>query len=158
MEYRQDLVVGDGNAPAGAFASHRTYSRGKRVLDGTSACFLVAAGRGEDCAPVHARAWGVRESRRANGAPDSLSGSGRGDAKPLGDRGFEDHSDRDRLSMENREAAHHLDSMAERVSEVEDLSPAELTLVVVYLNRLSDLLFVLARVANRRAGAGEVTW
>ena len=31
-------------------------------------------------------------------------------------------------------------------------------LVVVYLNRLSDLLFVLARVANKRAGAGEVTW
>ena len=31
-------------------------------------------------------------------------------------------------------------------------------LVVIYLNRLSDLLFVLARVANKRAGAGEVTW
>jgi len=31
-------------------------------------------------------------------------------------------------------------------------------LVVRYLNRLSDLLFMLARVANRRAGAGEVTW
>ncbi len=31
-------------------------------------------------------------------------------------------------------------------------------IVVVYVNRLSDLLFVLARVANRRAGAGEVTW
>lgn len=31
-------------------------------------------------------------------------------------------------------------------------------IVVVYLNRLSDLLFVLARVANHRAGAGEVTW
>jgi len=31
-------------------------------------------------------------------------------------------------------------------------------LVVIYLNRLSDLLFVLARVATRRAGAGEVTW
>jgi cob(I)alamin adenosyltransferase len=30
--------------------------------------------------------------------------------------------------------------------------------VIVYLNRLSDLLFVLARVANRRAGAGEATW
>jgi cob(I)alamin adenosyltransferase len=30
--------------------------------------------------------------------------------------------------------------------------------VIVYLNRLSDLLFTLARVANRRAGAGEVTW
>src|SRR5207253_3230618 len=31
-------------------------------------------------------------------------------------------------------------------------------IVVVYLNRLSDLLFTLARVANRRAGAGEGTW
>ena len=31
-------------------------------------------------------------------------------------------------------------------------------IVTVYLNRLSDLLFTLARVANRRAGAGEVTW
>ena len=31
-------------------------------------------------------------------------------------------------------------------------------MVIVYLNRLSDLLFVLARVANKRAGAGEVTW
>lgn len=27
-----------------------------------------------------------------------------------------------------------------------------------YLNRLSDLLFMLARVANKRAGNGEVTW
>ncbi len=31
-------------------------------------------------------------------------------------------------------------------------------LVIMYLNRLSDLLFMLARVANSRAGAGEVTW
>lgn len=31
-------------------------------------------------------------------------------------------------------------------------------LVVIYLNRLSDLLFVLARLATKRAGAGEVTW
>jgi cob(I)alamin adenosyltransferase len=31
-------------------------------------------------------------------------------------------------------------------------------IVVVYLNRMSDLLFTLARVANRRTGAGEVTW
>jgi cob(I)alamin adenosyltransferase len=30
--------------------------------------------------------------------------------------------------------------------------------VIVYLNRLSDLLFMLARVANVRAGRGEVTW
>ncbi len=31
-------------------------------------------------------------------------------------------------------------------------------IVVIYLNRLSDLLFSLARVANTRSGAGEVTW
>lgn len=31
-------------------------------------------------------------------------------------------------------------------------------LVVIYMNRLSDLLFSLARLANKRAGAGEVTW
>jgi cob(I)alamin adenosyltransferase len=31
-------------------------------------------------------------------------------------------------------------------------------LALIYLNRLSDLLFMLARVANKRAGAGEVTW
>jgi cob(I)alamin adenosyltransferase len=32
------------------------------------------------------------------------------------------------------------------------------SIVVVYLNRLSDLLFTLARLANVRGGAGEVTW
>ena len=31
-------------------------------------------------------------------------------------------------------------------------------LFVVYLNRLSDLLFTLARLANHRAGIGDVTW
>ena len=31
-------------------------------------------------------------------------------------------------------------------------------LFVVYLNRLSDLLFTLARLANHRAGGGDVTW
>jgi cob(I)alamin adenosyltransferase len=41
-----------------------------------------------------------------------------------------------------------------RLRRTEDVPP----IVIVYLNRLSDLLFVLARVANRRAGAGEVTW
>jgi cob(I)alamin adenosyltransferase len=29
---------------------------------------------------------------------------------------------------------------------------------LVYLNRLSDLLFTLARLANLRGGAGDVTW
>jgi cob(I)alamin adenosyltransferase len=31
-------------------------------------------------------------------------------------------------------------------------------IVIVYLNRLSDLLFMLARLANKLAGQGEVTW
>lgn len=31
-------------------------------------------------------------------------------------------------------------------------------LFVVYLNRLSDLLFTLARLANHQAGVGDVTW
>ncbi len=30
--------------------------------------------------------------------------------------------------------------------------------VIVYLNRLSDLLFVAARVANHRAGRPEALW
>lgn len=38
-------------------------------------------------------------------------------------------------------------------------SDAEIpSLVVIYLNRLSDLLFTLARVANHVAGESEVTW
>ncbi len=40
------------------------------------------------------------------------------------------------------------------LSEHEALAP----LLVRYLNRLSDFLFVLARVANRRAGVAEPTW
>jgi cob(I)alamin adenosyltransferase len=31
-------------------------------------------------------------------------------------------------------------------------------LLVVYLNRLSDLLFTLARLANIRAGVSDTTW
>ncbi|HMI56561.1 MAG TPA: cob(I)yrinic acid a,c-diamide adenosyltransferase [Gemmatimonadaceae bacterium] len=40
------------------------------------------------------------------------------------------------------------------MSRSETLPP----IVIIYLNRLSDLLFVLARVAARRAGVAEVTW
>lgn len=36
-------------------------------------------------------------------------------------------------------------------------SPAD-SIVVVYLNRLSDLLFVMARAANHRAGVPETEW
>jgi cob(I)alamin adenosyltransferase len=31
-------------------------------------------------------------------------------------------------------------------------------LFLIYLNRLSDLLFTLARLANHRGGVGDVTW
>ncbi len=31
-------------------------------------------------------------------------------------------------------------------------------LFIIYLNRLSDLLFTLARLANHRGGIGDVTW
>lgn len=30
--------------------------------------------------------------------------------------------------------------------------------IVIYLNRLSDLLFTLARLANARAGSGDIDW
>jgi cob(I)alamin adenosyltransferase len=32
------------------------------------------------------------------------------------------------------------------------------SVLVVYLNRLSDLLFVLARAVNRRAGVADIVW
>jgi cob(I)alamin adenosyltransferase len=47
---------------------------------------------------------------------------------------------------------------AERIAvaldRVEPLAPS----AIRYLNRLSDLLFVMARVANRRAGVPDVEW
>lgn len=41
-----------------------------------------------------------------------------------------------------------------RLGHVEEVPPE----ILVYLNRLSDLLFVLARLANHRAGTGDVSW
>ena len=38
------------------------------------------------------------------------------------------------------------------------LEPAVDALLLKYINRLSDLLFVLARAANKRAGAPEALW
>jgi cob(I)alamin adenosyltransferase len=38
------------------------------------------------------------------------------------------------------------------------LEPAVDPLLLKYINRLSDLLFVIARAANHRAGAPETTW
>ena len=44
-----------------------------------------------------------------------------------------------------------------RVTALADGRPGSRTLVT-YLNRLADLLFVMARVANHRAGIVETTW
>ncbi|MGD8319128.1 MAG: cob(I)yrinic acid a,c-diamide adenosyltransferase [Gemmatimonadota bacterium] len=41
-----------------------------------------------------------------------------------------------------------------RLGSVETVEPG----VTVYLNRLSDLLFTLARLENHRAGTGDVEW
>jgi cob(I)alamin adenosyltransferase len=38
------------------------------------------------------------------------------------------------------------------------LNPPPDGTLIRYINRLSDLLFVMARVANRRAGIPEVEW
>ena len=57
-------------------------------------------------------------------------------------------------------ALHHARTMCRRaeraVLSLED-APARST-VVIYLNRLSDLLFVLARRANHLAGVADVPW
>jgi cob(I)alamin adenosyltransferase len=47
---------------------------------------------------------------------------------------------------------------AERAVVAMQDSEAIPDLAIVYLNRLSDLLFTLARLASRRAGVGEETW
>ncbi len=49
-----------------------------------------------------------------------------------------------------RRAERRIAALAER----EEVPPV----LLAYMNRLSDLLFVLARSVNSRAGAGEVTW
>lgn len=50
-----------------------------------------------------------------------------------------------------RTVARRAERRAVKLSEAEDVNE----LAVVYLNRLSDLLFILARVANRRRGVPE---
>ena len=47
---------------------------------------------------------------------------------------------------------------AERVAVALDRAESLAPSAIRYLNRLSDLLFVLARVENRRAGVGDVEW
>ena len=55
----------------------------------------------------------------------------------------------------------HLSRTVCRRAERSVVSPgrdAVSSLVLVYMNRLSDLLFVLARAANHEAGVAEVEW
>jgi len=47
---------------------------------------------------------------------------------------------------------------AERIAVALDRAESLAPSAVRYLNRLSDLLFVMARVANRRAGVPDVEW
>ncbi|HYE80393.1 MAG TPA: ATP:cob(I)alamin adenosyltransferase, partial [bacterium] len=44
--------------------------------------------------------------------------------------------------------------LAVALGRVEEVSPA----VITYLNRLSDLLFIMARAANHWAGIPDIPW
>ena len=45
-----------------------------------------------------------------------------------------------------------------RISQLLPAQPDLAEVILPYMNRLSDLLFVLARATNRAAGAGDVEW
>lgn len=56
---------------------------------------------------------------------------------------------------------HHARTVCRRAERLTVASASEQEVneqALVYLNRLSDLLFVLARAANQRSGAAERTW
>lgn len=53
-----------------------------------------------------------------------------------------------------RTVCRRAERLATKLSREEEIGPAPL----VYLNRLSDLLFVLARYANHLDGVGETQW
>lgn len=58
-------------------------------------------------------------------------------------------------------ALHHARTVARRAERRVAALAAEQTVapsVIVYLNRLSDLLFAIARLANHRSGTGDVEW
>jgi cob(I)alamin adenosyltransferase len=54
----------------------------------------------------------------------------------------------------NRTIARRSEIAVVALSQKENVNPSILT----YLNRLSDLLFVLARVVNQRAGISDIKW
>jgi len=53
-----------------------------------------------------------------------------------------------------RSVARRAETAAVALSKSEKINPA----IIVYLNRLSDLLFVAARLANKRLGVPDVAW
>ncbi|MGI0026022.1 MAG: cob(I)yrinic acid a,c-diamide adenosyltransferase [Nitrososphaera sp.] len=53
-----------------------------------------------------------------------------------------------------RGVARRAETAAVALSKSQRINPA----IIVYLNRLSDLLFVSARVVNKRAGVPDVAW
>lgn len=53
-----------------------------------------------------------------------------------------------------RSVARRAETAAVALSKSEMINPA----IIVYLNRLADLLFVAARIANRRFGVSDVAW
>jgi cob(I)alamin adenosyltransferase len=53
-----------------------------------------------------------------------------------------------------RSVARRAETAAVALSRSEQINPA----IIVYLNRLADLLFVAARAANRRLGVSDVAW
>jgi cob(I)alamin adenosyltransferase len=53
-----------------------------------------------------------------------------------------------------RGVARRAETAAVALSQAEKINPA----IIVYLNRLSDMLFVSARLANKRLGVPDVAW
>ncbi|HEY7572806.1 MAG TPA: cob(I)yrinic acid a,c-diamide adenosyltransferase [Nitrososphaeraceae archaeon] len=54
----------------------------------------------------------------------------------------------------NRTAARRSEIAVVTLSQKESINP----LILTYLNRLSDLLFVIARVVNQRVGVSDIKW
>jgi cob(I)alamin adenosyltransferase len=54
----------------------------------------------------------------------------------------------------NRTAARRSEIAVVTLSQKESINPS----ILVYLNRLSDLLFVISRVVNQRVGVSDIKW
>jgi cob(I)alamin adenosyltransferase len=54
----------------------------------------------------------------------------------------------------SRSIARRTETAVTALSKSQTINPA----ILIYLNRLSDLLFVAARLANKRLGVGDVAW